>query len=90
VYSWLWRHLPFGRPGRILGSLVLLAAVGALLWYVVFPRIEQYVPGTDGQVTSQDGNTGADSVAPTGTAGPPPGVIPYSTTSNNPEPATTR
>jgi hypothetical protein len=94
VYSWIWRHLPFGLPGRIIGSLVLTAAVAALLWYQVFPNIEQYMPFTDGQVTgdtSGTGGPGADSVVPSETASPPaPDVIPYPTTSNNPEPTASR
>ncbi|NJC68770.1 hypothetical protein HC031_03370 [Planosporangium thailandense] len=97
MYSWIWRHLPFGLPGRIIGSLVLIAAAGALLWYAVFPNIEQYMPFTDGQVTGTDGGgTGADtltgpSAGPSDHASlPPPDVIPYSTVSNAPAPSTTR
>lgn len=97
MYLWIWRHLPFGRPGKIIGSLVLLAAAGALLWYAVFPNIEQYMPFTDGQVTGTDGGgTGADSITvpsagPSGhPSAPAPNVIPYSTVSNNPAPTATR
>jgi hypothetical protein len=91
VYSWIWRHLPFGLAGRIAGSLLLVAAVAALLWYQVFPNIEQYMPFTDGQVTSDNGGTGADSVVPSDSTSPPAAdVIPYSTVSNNPEPTPSR
>ncbi|MDT5035052.1 MAG: hypothetical protein QOE03_237 [Micromonosporaceae bacterium] len=91
MYSWIWRRLPFGLPGRIIGSLVLTAAVAALLWYQVFPSIEQYMPFTDGQVTGDTGGTGADSVVPSESASlPAPDVIPYPTTSNNPEPTASR
>jgi hypothetical protein len=99
VFSWIWRHLPFGLTGRIVGSLLIVAGLAALMWYQVFPNIEQYMPFTDGQVTSDTGGAGADSVDPTGgpTSGPTGGpslpaddVIPYSTTSNNPEPSATR
>jgi hypothetical protein len=93
MYSWIWRHLPFGLAGRIVGSLVLVAAVGALLWYAVFPNIEQYMPFTDGQVTGTDGGVpGADTITgPSGNASlPPADVIPYSTASNNPAPTATR
>jgi hypothetical protein len=91
MYSWIWRRLPFGLAGRIVGSLVLVAAVGALLWYAVFPNIEQYMPFTDGQVTSDTGG-GADSVQNPSPASslPPADVIPYSTVSNNPVPNSTR
>jgi hypothetical protein len=64
VYSWIWRHLPFGRPGKIIGSLALTAAIGALLWYVVFPQAEQLLPFYDVQVTDQGGG-GQGAVAPT-------------------------
>ena len=37
MYAWIWRKLPFGVWGKLLGSLVLLAGVGALLWYVRLP-----------------------------------------------------
>ena len=92
MYSWIWRHLPFGRPGRIVGSLVLVAVIGVAFWYGLFPRIEQFVPGTDGQVTSDNGGAGADSVDPSSgpTGAPGPDDIPYSTTSNAPEPTTSR
>jgi hypothetical protein len=44
VYVWIWRHLPGGLPGRLLGSLVLLAAAVLLLFAVVFPRVEPLLP----------------------------------------------
>jgi hypothetical protein len=88
MYSWLWRHLPLGLAGKIGGSVLLLAAVAALLWYSIFPNIEQYMPFTDGQVTSSDGS---DSVSTGGDPSlPPPDVIPYSTVSNAPAPKSTR
>ncbi len=47
MYAWIWRHLPFGLPGKIGGSLALLAATGALLWFVVFPWAEPLLPFED-------------------------------------------
>lgn len=44
MYSWIWRHLPGGRPGKVIGSLVLVLAVGALLFFVVFPWLEPKLP----------------------------------------------
>ena len=41
---------PFGLPGKLTGSLVLVAAIGALLWYVVFPWAEPLLPFDDVQV----------------------------------------
>jgi hypothetical protein len=37
MYTWIWRSLPGGIPGKLLGCLVLLFAVLALLFLVVFP-----------------------------------------------------
>ncbi len=47
MYTWLWRTLPGGLPGKLLGSLVLLAAVVALLFFVVFPAVEPLLPFSD-------------------------------------------
>jgi hypothetical protein len=47
VYSWIWRHLPGGTAVRALLALVLLAAVSALLLFVVFPQVEPLLPFTD-------------------------------------------
>jgi hypothetical protein len=102
MYAWIWRHLPFGRPGKIIGSLALAVATGALLWYVVFPQADQILPFYDVQVTDQNGGgqstPGAPAVggsstspAPTvrpGASGPSLGEhdIPYSTAKNNAPP----
>ena len=67
MYAWIWRHLPFGRPGRIIGSVLLVAAAAAILWFGVFPRVESYMPWNDGQITSTDGGGG---VGPAGGPGP--------------------
>jgi hypothetical protein len=53
VYGWIWRHLPFGLPGRIAGSVLLAAAAAALLWFLVFPAVDPHLPfNNDGQVTN--------------------------------------
>jgi hypothetical protein len=44
VYSWIWRHLPGGLPGKLAGSLVLLLAAVAVLFFVVFPYAEPRLP----------------------------------------------
>ena len=95
MYSWIWRHLPFGLAGKITGSLLIVAGLAALFWYSIFPNIEQYMPFTDGQVTGTDSenNPGADTIDPS--SGPAPTVpgpdeIPYSTATNQPEPTKTR
>jgi len=47
VYSWIWRTLPGGLPGKLLGSLVLLAAAVAVLFLLVFPAVEPLLPFSD-------------------------------------------
>jgi hypothetical protein len=95
MYGWIWRHLPFGLPGKIVGSLLLVTGVAALLWYQIFPAVEPLLPFVDGQVTQDDGSQPSGTPEPsapaadsTDVATPPPDVIPYSTTSNNTAPRT--
>ena len=47
MYGWIWRHLPGGRRAKALGCVVLLAAVLALLFFVVFPFVEPRLPFND-------------------------------------------
>jgi hypothetical protein len=47
MYSFIWRILPGGMPGKIIGSLVLLIGVVALLWFVVFPWLDPLLPFGD-------------------------------------------
>ena len=51
MYSWIWRHLPGGVPAKTVGALLLIAAVAALLLFVVFPQVEPLLPFTDVTVT---------------------------------------
>lgn len=44
MYVWVWRHLPGGWPGKLLGSLILLVGVLALLFLVVFPWASPKLP----------------------------------------------
>jgi hypothetical protein len=44
VYVWIWRRLPGGVAGKLLGSLLLLTGVLALLFLVVFPWAEPRLP----------------------------------------------
>jgi hypothetical protein len=44
MYTWLWRHLPGPVSVKLLEALVLFLAVVALLFFVVFPWLEPYLP----------------------------------------------
>ena len=90
MYAWIWRKLPFGLWGKLIGSLGLLAATTALLWYVVFPWATPLLPFDDVQVGSatQQGPAEQDpNVVPSTDDGPD--QIPYSTESNAPHPSDT-
>lgn len=43
MYAWIWRHLPFGLPGKIGGSLLLIVGAVSLLWFWVFPATAIWV-----------------------------------------------
>ena len=47
MYTWIWRKLPGGLPGKIIGSTLLVAAVVALLLFVAFPWLEPRLPFDD-------------------------------------------
>lgn len=47
MYGWIWRHLPGPWPAKTLSALILVAAVLALLWYVVFPWAGPKLPIND-------------------------------------------
>lgn len=44
MYVWIWRHLPGGVAWKLLQSLLLVAAVSALLLFVVFPWLAPHLP----------------------------------------------
>jgi hypothetical protein len=44
MYVWIWRHLPGATALRLLQVLLLVAAVSALLLFVIFPWIEPKLP----------------------------------------------
>ena len=64
MYGWIWRTLPGGLPGKLLGCLVLLAAVVALLLFVVFPAVEPLLPFSD--VTVDGEQAGSALAGPAG------------------------
>jgi hypothetical protein len=44
MYSWIWRHLPGPTAARVAESLLLFLLVVALLFFVIFPLLEPYLP----------------------------------------------
>lgn len=47
MYTWIWRHLPGGLAAKLIGCALLLTAVVALLFFVVFPWAEPRLPFND-------------------------------------------
>ena len=84
MYAWIWRKLPGGLWGKVTCSLVLLTAIGSLLWYVVFPWATPFLPFDDVQVEAGTGQD-ADTTIPGDDEEPP-----YSTESNQPTPFSSR
>ncbi|MBM0229867.1 MULTISPECIES: hypothetical protein [Micromonospora] len=88
MYAWIWRKLPFGTAGKLIGSLLLTAATVALLWFVVFPWAEPLLPFDDVQVTQDSGETGQNGDLTVPSNAPTDEVLPYSTETNNAPPPT--
>lgn len=44
MYAWIWRQLPGPTAIRVLEALLLVAAVVALLLFVVFPWVDPRLP----------------------------------------------
>ena len=47
MYPWIWRHLPGGVATKLVVTVTMLAAVLALLFFVVFPTVEPLLPFND-------------------------------------------
>ncbi|WP_433128004.1 hypothetical protein ACQPWW_00375 [Micromonospora sp. CA-240977] len=87
MYAFIWRKLPFGLAGKLIGSVLLVAATVALLWYVAFPWAEPLLPFDDVQVESGVPVESGDSAPAIGDT--PAGEeheLPYDTDQNNPAP----
>ena len=52
MYAWMWRKLPYGLRGRLIGSALLLVVAGVVLWLWVFPVVDGLLPTNDVQVTN--------------------------------------
>ena len=70
MYGWIWRTLPGGVPGKLLGCLVLLTIVVALLFFVVFPAVEPLLPLGDVTVDESLAGRPAPHVASGGAGSP--------------------
>ena len=44
MYGWMWRRLPGVPPGKAVWTALLVVAVLALLWFVVFPWATVHLP----------------------------------------------
>ncbi len=64
MYGWIWRTLPGGTPGKLLGSLVLLTAVVLILFVYVFPAVEPLVPFNDVTVDTEQSPSSAPATVP--------------------------
>lgn len=58
MYAWIWRKLPFGKPGKVIGSAVLVLGVGALLWFVAFPQLSAMMTPTQSTIEDGGGDSG--------------------------------
>ena len=63
MYVWIWRHIPGGLPGKLVGTLLLFAGAVALLFFVVFPRVQNSLPFNDVTI-NQSGTHSSGSPSP--------------------------
>ncbi|MGI8536464.1 MAG: hypothetical protein ACR2K2_08185 [Mycobacteriales bacterium] len=66
MYGWIWRTLPGGVPGKVVGSLVLLAAAVALLFLYAFPVIEPLLPFSDITIDTGESPSPTPATSPSG------------------------
>lgn len=57
MYGWIWRKLPFGIPGKLVGSLMLFGGVAALLWFYAFPALAPLMPGNQSTIDTPGGDS---------------------------------
>ncbi len=44
MYGWIWRHLPGPTPMRVVSAVFLFLMITAVLFFLVFPWLEPYMP----------------------------------------------
>jgi hypothetical protein len=76
MYGWIWNKLPFGLPGKIIGSGLLVGLAVWLLWYHVFPAMEPLLPFDDVQVEGPTQPGGGGTPAGPDVPSPSGSVIP--------------
>jgi hypothetical protein len=47
MYVWIWRHIPGGLPGKLIGSMLLFLGAVALMLFIVFPWVSPKLPFND-------------------------------------------
>jgi hypothetical protein len=61
MYTWIWRKLPGGVAGKLLGVTALIAGVVVVLFLVVFPWVSPKLPfnhvTVDGTTSPQPAST---------------------------------
>ncbi|TDQ44587.1 hypothetical protein [Actinorugispora endophytica] len=67
MYGLIWRGIPGPWFVKLVVCLALVAGATALLWYVVFPWADPYLPFNDVTV---GGTPASDGGAPAGEASP--------------------
>jgi len=55
VYGLIWRLIPGPVPVKLVIALALIAGIAWLLWTVVFPWADPYMPFNDGAVDTGAG-----------------------------------
>lgn len=55
MYVWIWHRLPGGVSLKALQVFVIVAAVSALLLFVVFPYVEPHLPFNKASVGNSSG-----------------------------------
>lgn len=48
MYAWIWRHLPGAFWVRLLWTMIIFALLVFVLFQIVFPWIEPYLPFSGG------------------------------------------
>ncbi|MGH3546167.1 MAG: hypothetical protein ACRDPW_09625 [Mycobacteriales bacterium] len=47
MYGWIWQKLPGNTVVKLVSFLALIAGFVALLWFLIFPWVERFLPFGD-------------------------------------------